>query len=134
MLHVSFVALLLALASGCAVADEISECPNWYHRHPGSHHCQCGRTLKGGIMCSDNQVYVRVDYIMAWDTATNQTIAAIGNYGHHNYSTITNRVYTLMPNDSRDLNYTMCAPNNREGFLCEKCVPGYRQTGGALNS
>ena len=128
MLHVSFVALLLALASGCAVADEISECPNWYHRHPGSHHCQCGRTLKGGIMCSDNQVYIRVDYIMAWDTATYQTIAAIGNYGHHNYSTITNRVYTLMPNDSRDLNYTMCAPNNREGFLCEKCVPGYGRT------
>ena len=93
MLHVSFVALLLALASGCAIADEISECPNWYHRPPGSHHCQCGPTLQGGIMCSDDGVYLRVDYIMTWDTATNQTIAALSNYGYDNYSTITNRVY-----------------------------------------
>ena len=76
LLHVASVALLLALASGCAVADESSECPNWYHHPPGSHHCQCGPTLKGGIMCSDDGVYVRDDYIMTWDTATNQTVAA----------------------------------------------------------
>ena len=125
LLHVSFVALLLALASGYAVDDEGSECPNWYHHPPGSHHCLCGPTLKGDIMCSDDGVYLRVDYTMTWDTATNQTVAALSNYGYVNYSTITNRVYTLMPNDSRDLNETMCAPNNREGFLCEDCVPGY---------
>ena len=47
LLHVASVALLLELASGCAVADESSECPNWYHRPPGSHHCQCGTTLQG---------------------------------------------------------------------------------------
>ena len=128
MLHVASVALLLALASGYAVTDESSECPNWYHRPPGSHHCQCGPTLKGDIMCSDDGVYLRVDYIMTWDTATNQTIAALSNYGYDNYSAITNRVYTLMPNDSRDLNETVCAPNNREGFLCENCVPGYGPT------
>ena len=128
MLHVVSAALLLALASGCAVADESSECPNWYHHPPGSHHCQCGPTLQGGVMCSDNQVYIRVDYIMAWDTATNQTLAALNHYGYYNYSNITSRVYTLMPSDSRDLNDTVCAPNNREGFLCEDCVPGYGPT------
>ena len=82
-------------------------------------------------MCSnnqDNEVYLRVDYIMTWDTATNQTVAALSNYGYVNYSTITNRVYTPKPNDSRDLNDTVCAPNNREGFLCEDCVPGYGPT------
>ena len=39
LLHVASVALLLALASGYAVDDEGSECPNWYYRPPGSHHC-----------------------------------------------------------------------------------------------
>ena len=128
MLHVASVALLLALASGCAVADESSECPNWYHRPPGSHHCQCGPTLEDGIMCSDDGVYIRVDYIMTWDSATNQTVAALSNYGYVNYSTITHKVYTLVPNDSQDLNEIMCVPNNREGFLCEDCVPGYGPT------
>ena len=128
MLYVASVALCLTLASGCAVADESSECPNWYHRPPGSHHCQCGPTLQGGIMCSDDGVYIRVDYIMAWDTATNQTLAALNHYGYYNYSKITNRVYTLMPSDSRDLNDTVCAPNNRVAFLCEDCVPGYGPT------
>ena len=128
LLHVASVAPLLALASGYAVADESSECPNWYHHPPGSHHCQCGPTLKGGIMCSDDGVYVRVDHIMTWDTATNQTVAAYSKYSYDNYSTITNRVYTLMPNDSQDLNDTVCAPNNREGFLCEDCIPGYGPT------
>ena len=129
LLHVASVALLLALASGYAVVDQSSECPNWYHRPQGSHHCQCGPTLKGGIMCSDDGVYVRVDYIMTWDTATNQTIAALSNYGGYvNYSAIINRVYTLMPSDSRDLNETVCAPNNRQGFLCEDCVPGFGPT------
>ena len=79
-------------------------------------------------MCSDDGVYVHVDYIMTCDSARNQTIAALSNYGYVNYSTITNRVYTLMPNDSRDLNETVCAHNNREGFLCEDCVPGYGLT------
>ena len=53
-----------------------AECPNWYHRPPGSHYCQCGPvlSLEGGIMCPDDGVYLRVDYIMTWDTATNQTV------------------------------------------------------------
>ena len=127
MFHAISAALLIALASGCAVANESSECPNWYHHPPESHHCQCSPTLQGGIiMCSDNQVYLRVDYIMTWDTVTNQMFAAL--YGYDNYSTTIHRVYTLMPSDSQDLNETMCAPNNREGFLCEDCVPGYGPT------
>ena len=128
MLPVASVALLLALALGYVVADESSECPNWYHHPPGSHHCQCGPNLKGGIICYDDGLYFRVDYTMTWDSATNQTVAALSNYGYKNYSNIINKVYTLMPNDSRDLNETVCAPNNRKGFLCEDCVPGYGPT------
>ena len=79
-------------------------------------------------MCSDDGVYIRVAFVMTWDTATNQTIAAYSKYGYDNYSIITHRLYTLMPNDSQDLNETMCAPNNREGFLCENCVHGYGPT------
>ena len=109
---------------------EISECPNWYHCAPRSHHCLCGPTLQGGIMCSDYRVYVRIEIIMTWDTATNQTIAAYSKY--MDVTTIpplyTHGVYTLMPNDSQDLNETMCASYSREGFLCEDCVPGYSPT------
>ena len=65
---------------------------------------------------------------MTWDTATNQILAALSSNGYDNYSAITKRVYTLMPNDSQDLNVTMCVPNHREGFLCEDCVPGYGPT------
>ena len=123
---VHVVALLLVLFSGCAVADESSECPNWYHRPPGSHYCQCGPALKGGIIiCSEDRVYLRVDYAMTWDTSSNQTVAALSNYGYENYSNIINRVYTLMPNHSRNLSGIVCTPNNRDGFLCEDCVPGY---------
>ena len=82
LLHVTSAALLIALASGYVVADKSSECPNWYHRPPGSHHCQCGSTLKVGIMCSDDQVYLRIDYIMTWDTATNQMLAALSSNGY----------------------------------------------------
>ena len=69
MLHVVSTALLLALASCYAAADgdESSECPNWYHRPPGSHHCLCGPSLQGGTMCSDNEVHLHVDYTMTWN-------------------------------------------------------------------
>ena len=46
MLHVASVTLLLALAHGSALANEGSECPNWY----GSSHCQCGLALRCGII------------------------------------------------------------------------------------
>ena len=122
------VPLLLALVSSYAVADPNSECSNWYYRPPGSSQCKCGQTLSGGIMCSEGEVYLRVDYTMTHDDATNQTVVAINHYGYNNYSTIKDRVYTLLPSDSRELNEMVCLPNNRKGFLCEDCIEGFGPT------
>ena len=79
-------------------------------------------------MCSEGQVYLRVDYTMTLDKDTNQTVVALGVYGYDNYTTIKDRVYTLVPNDSQDLNEKICSPNNRKGFLCEDCIDGFGPT------
>ena len=84
--------------------------------------------LGGGITCCGDAVYIRVDYTMTLDPSTNQTVAALSIYGFDNYSAIVDRVYTALPNDSRNLNERMCTPNNRKGFLCEDCVDGFGPT------
>ena len=33
-----------------------------------------------------------------------------------------------MPRESEDLNEKVCSPNNRQGFLCEKCIKGFGPT------
>ena len=122
------ITLLLALSSIFALADESSECSNWYYRPPGSNHCKCGQSLSGGVMCSEGEVYLRVDYTMTRDKDTNETVVALGVYGYDNYTTIKDRVYTLVPNDSQDLNEAICLPNNRMGFLCEDCIDDFGPT------
>jgi hypothetical protein len=110
-----FVTLILALSSSYVVADESSECPNWYYHATGLDHCKCGQRLSGAVMCSEGEVYLRVDYTMTLDKDTNQTVVALGVYGYDNHTTIKERVYTLVPNDSQDLNETICFLNNSKG-------------------
>ena len=124
----SYITLLLALCFVHVLADETSKCLNWYYRPPGSNHCKCGQSLSGGVMCSEGEVYLRVDYTMTRDKDTNKTIVALGVYGYDNYTTIKDRVYTLVPNVSQDLNEAICLPNNRDGFLCEDCIDGFGPT------
>ena len=57
-----------------------------------------------GVVCSSGEVYLRVDYTMTYDNATNQTLAALNIYGYDNYSTIKDRIYTLIPKESQYLN------------------------------
>ena len=60
MSHYSYIALSLSYV----VADESSECSNWYYHPAGLNHCKCGQSLPSAVMCSEGEVYLRVDYTM----------------------------------------------------------------------
>ena len=123
-----FVLLLVftgAFAIVIAEGNSSHSCPLWHYRHNGE--CKCGHSTYGAIICSKDQVYLRVDHVM--DVWHNVTVVAKSRYGHHNYSAIPKhlRVYTPIPQDTpqQDLNYLMCKSNNRKGFLCGECLPNY---------
>lgn len=130
-----FTVLLLASSSLYvygAIIDNSSECSNPWTYHPsGSTKCICGQSLGGGVICDEDRVYLRVDYTMTLHTTTNnstEVILAPGIYGYDNYTTLKGRVYTLLPNNSEDLNKVLCMPNNRKGFLCENCIEEHGPT------
>ena len=90
----------------------------WSYLPPGSNKCKCGQSLEGGIMCFNDEVYLRVDFTMTLDYEnSHQVVVALNEYGYDNYSTLNERVYTLLPNKSKDLNKMLCAPSKRKGFL-----------------
>ena len=122
--------LFLVLASSCMNSGvHSSDCYDyWSYHHNGSESCVCGKSLDGGVMCYEHKIYLRIDHTMTLDTESNQTVVAYNIFGYDNYSTIRNRVYTLLPNDSQLLNQKICAPNNRKGFLCEQCIEGFGPT------
>ena len=122
-LALSLLVLALALASVVTADNSSDGCPLWHYRDH-EEMCKCGHSLNGAVICSDDGVYLRVDYTMTWNNSTNQVVAALNRYGHHNNSNMQRRVYSLMPSDIAELNRT-CTLNHREGFLCEKCRPGY---------
>ena len=129
----SYIVITLALVVSYAngVIDKSSECSTlWSYRPPGSSKCKCGQSLDGGVMCLDDRVYLRVDYTMTVTTnhSDHHVIVALSDYGYDNHSTLKNRVYTLLSNNSEDLNKVLCRPNNREGFLCEDCIKDYGPT------
>ena len=87
-------------------------------------------------MCFDDEVYLRVDCTMTLDnenTVTHQVVVALNEYGYDNYSTLNERVYTLLPRNNQDLNEMLCEPNNRKGFLCEDCIHDYGPTLYSIN-
>ena len=124
-----FLALLLVLASSqwLVCAETASECPALWS-HLKSNHCECGMDLEGGIICSGQEVHLRVDYTMTVDPRNNEIVAALNDYGYDDPSALVDRVYTILPNGSHYLNETICAPNNRKGLLCQDCIEGFGPT------
>ena len=122
-------ALLLVFTATCVIVtaegNDSHSCPLWHYHHNGE--CKCGYNVHGAILCSEDQVYLRVDYAM--DVWYNVTVVAMSSYAYHNYSAIPRhlRVYSPIPNSTpqQDLNELMCKSNNRKGFLCGKCLPNY---------
>ena len=121
------VSLLLVLVTVIysVTADGNHSCPLWHYHHQGK--CKCGDSLYGAIFCSDEKVFLRVDYAM--DVWQNTTVAALSRYVYCNFSSIPSnlRVYSTIPNDTppEELNEIMCNESNRMGFMCGKCLPNY---------
>ena len=125
-----FVLLLLFTATYASVTAEENDsfsCPLWHYHHEGE--CKCGFKVDGAIFCSDDNVYLRVDYAMGiWHShGTNVIAIALSRYAYHDYSAIHQRVYSPIPKNKsqQDLENFVCKKNNREGFLCGKCLPNY---------
>ena len=121
------VSLLLVLVTViCSVtADGNHSCPLWHYHHQGK--CKCGDSLHGAILCSDDNILLRVDHVM--DVWQNTTVAALSRYAYHNYSAIPShlRIYSPIPENitPQRLNHFMCNPNHRKDFLCSKCISNY---------
>ena len=121
--------LLVVLTTLCSVTADGNHsddtCPLWHYHHQGK--CKCGDSLHDAIFCSDDKVFLRVDYAM--DVWQNTTVAALSRYAYHNFSAIPShlRVYSAIPNDAppEELNGIMCNESNRIGFMCGKCLPNY---------
>ena len=118
--------LLVVVTVICGVTvDGNNSCPLWHYHHQGK--CKCGDSLHGAIFCSDEKVFLRVDYAM--DVWQNTTVAALSRYAYCNFSSIPSnlRVYSTIPNDTppEELNGIMCNESNRMGFMCGKCLPNY---------
>lgn len=78
--------VILAVATlhvGIAEDNESSSCPLWHYRRSENEPCVCGQELHGAIICSDDRVYLRVDYAMTRDSESNETIVALSRYAYH---------------------------------------------------
>ena len=120
-----FVLLVVVTVTCGVTVDGNNSCPLWHYHHQGK--CKCGDSLHGAIFCSDDKVFLRVDYAM--DVWQNTTVAALSRYDYWNFSSIPSnlRVYSTIPNDTppEELNGIMCNESNRMGFMCGKCLPNY---------
>ena len=117
---------LLAAISLVAAGDNNSNysCPLWQYRPHEDQPCRFGEDINGALVFSEHKVYLRFDYVMSWDNRSNQLVVAYSRYGYHN-NTEYLRGYSLVPSDITEVTTAMCKPNNREDFLCEKCLPNY---------
>ena len=85
----SFCCFTIALAAlDVVTADDSknSSCPLWHYHRSENQPCVCGQELHGAIICSGDQVYLRVDYAMTWDSKSNDTLVAVSRYAYHRYS------------------------------------------------
>ena len=119
------ILLLVFITTRAAESNGSLSCPLWHYREQGE--CKCGNSLHRAVICSEDQIYLKVDYTM--DVWHNVTVVAMSRWAYHNFSAIPRhlRVYSLIPKNTpqQDLNELMCRKNNRKGFLCGECLPKY---------
>ena len=85
----------------------------WSYLPPGSNKCKCGQSLEGGIMCFNDEVYLRVDFTMTLDYEnSHQVVVALNEYGYDNYHNVGRR-YIGMARMSASRNTFSKPPNSR---------------------
>ena len=100
----------------------VESCPTWFTNTTDS--CECGIELNGNVKC--HQDTLRVDVKIGRCMTLFNNISVVAGFCQHAFaSNITSRVYSSVPNDSSQLDSHFCAPYNRRGLLCGKCIEGY---------
>ena len=102
------------------------ECPTWtLHASNDSRHCYCGDSLDGTVRCSGttHNVSIKLQYCMTRDS-TNQ-VTYVAECPYDNKRKAYKSQYISLPQNVSELNSAMCAPFNRQGRVCGRCMPGY---------
>ena len=123
------LAITLLAVCAAAVCQENSKCPLWHYHHPENSTCVCGREWHGIVLCSSNHdIYLRVGFAMGiMDSNSSAVVIGENQFAYVSSSSASweHRGYYKMPKDALQLIHNLCKPNHREGFLCERCIPGY---------
>ena len=121
-----FMLLLLCQRVSC-VSDDVTQCPTWRWFNYSSGVCQCGYDLMGTIKCSEvenGSVYARFDVCASWDSHSETLLISLCKYKRSRAS-VTDRVFSELPHDPRNLSHDECDLNNREGMFCGRCKEGF---------
>ena len=126
-LLVLYLVLPLVFHRVSCVSDDVIQCPIWRWFNYSSGVCQCGYDLMGAIKCSEvenGSVYARFDVCVSWDNHSETLLTSLCKYKRSRAS-VTDRVFSELPHDPRNLSHDECDLNNREGEFCGRCKEGF---------
>ena len=130
MLHLlqCLVLMLVSARTNCAsgAAVTVGPCPTWRWFNYSSGECQCGSDVGGTIKCSEGNspVYARFDMCLSWDNNSQTMLTSVCKFKRSRTS-VTGRVFSVLPQSPYNLSYDECELNNREGMFCGRCRDGF---------
>ena len=122
--------LALSLSDGQVSEEVIShqyeQCPLWYHYYDTStQNCTCLPNWLVHCDHSDN-AYLDFHHILSYDASKKLLSRTVSNNLQLPWKyNITNALEVLLPKDISRLNDYMCAPLNRKGYMCSRCIEGF---------
>ena len=123
------VLLLAGVRSRVSCASEgVTQCPTWKWFNYSSGSCQCGHDIMGTIKCSDaenSSVYARFDVCVSWDSNSKTVLTSLCKYKRSRSTSVTDRVFSALPQSPYNLSFDECELNNREGVFCGECKKGF---------
>ena len=97
-------------------------CPTWFFFNPTTCNCEC--LPYNHLICDGDNAFIEIGFIVTYNK--NRELISIGHWQQyrlqsgHTYN-ITKPGFIKLPMNLTELNDYMCAPLNRNGFLCSKC-------------
>ena len=110
----------------CGAPITAESCPVWMEFRDGE--CQCRDfSFTDAVFCDPVQLatYVSAGTCMTYDNTTAEIAIGVCPYVPAASGSYDLRFYTLLPENTSELNEVMCGPFNRQGLLCRSCRPGY---------
>ena len=101
-------------------------CPTYFFFDSTTCNCEC--LLYNHVICDGDNAFIEIGFIVTYNE--NRELISVGHrqqfrlQSGHTYN-ITKPGYIKLPMNMTELNKYMCAPLNRDGFLCSKCRDGF---------